>query len=152
MLITNLLLIPLGAVLWYLGGYGYGDDGIPDEGLPNLAKGWRRYVLPLCHGINLLLNSVTLSAAFVSTAFMVTANSMGYGEKKNWAERALVAGLLGMPAMFVYWSWVWPMVTFLTFIPLYMISLRYGWMTWHVVEAATGAAQSACMLAALMLR
>lgn len=148
-LLLNLLLVPIGGVLWFLGGCG---DECDHPEVPDLDKAWRRYIWPVVCGLVLLTNGISFRPIVMAAALMMVANAMGYGERKNWVERSLVALLLGIPAMFVYWSWVWPVATLLTFIPLYWLSLRYNWFTWHVVEVATGAMQGACILAALLSR
>ena len=151
LLLLSVLLVPAGAVLWYLGGYGYGDDGIPDVGLPKIGKGFRRYVWPAIAGLVVAVNKFIL-IGLLTAAGLAIANSLGYGETKKWLYRIGVAILLGASAIFIYPTWVWPAATLVTFIPLYRLSLKYNWMTWHVVEAATGATQGACVLTALLLR
>lgn len=146
----SLLLIPTGGVLWYLGGYGYGDDGIPDEGLPAIGKAFRRVVWPVVVALVCALNSVPLIQSAGVAVGLGIVNSLGYGESKKWWYRALVGCALGLPILLLHNSLIYPLLTVLTFIPLYRLSLKYNWMTWPVVEAVTGAIQAACIVAALM--
>jgi hypothetical protein len=145
----NLLLVPVGGVLWYLGGYGCGDDGIPDEGLPNLRKAWRRWVWPLIVGIYLLCQGIPFLRLTTIFSTLVVALHLGYGEDYKWWQRAVVGFLLGVPIVLVDWNWIWPIATLLTFIPMYWLSRRYTWMDWRVVEAATGAVQAVCFVLAV---
>ena len=151
-MILHIFLVPFGALLWYLGGYGYGEDGIPNEGIPRFGKGWRRWVWPTVIGVAAIAYHVTVPHAAVVAILIAISNALGYGESKSWAERVFVGFALGMPVILLYWSWVWPLATMLTFIPLYVFSLKHNWMYWGVVEAITGATQAACVLTALMLR
>jgi hypothetical protein len=146
----SLLYVPLTGLLWYLGGYGYGDDGIPDEGLPAIGKAYRRYAAPLLTTLVLGVNSVSLREVVLASVAQVLVNSLGYGESKSWLQRVTVGALLGLPALILYFDLRYLLVTVLTFIPLYKLSLKYSWMTWPVVEAVTGAAQASCILHAMM--
>jgi len=146
----NLLVVPVGAVLWYLGGCG--DECTHRGGLLPLNKKWRRLVWPGVVGLLLAGNGLPLIIAGGVATTMAMSLSMGYGEKKRWPERAMVGIFLGLPFVLINQSWVWPIVVAGTFMSLYWLSLRYNWMVWHVVEASMGATQGACILAALLLR
>jgi hypothetical protein len=152
MMLLNLLLVPIGAVLWYLGGYGYGDDGIPDEGLPAIGKAFRRIVWPIVAGAVCVLNNVPWVQSIGVAIGLGIVNSLGYGESTRWWQRVVVGLSLGVPACLLSARLAWPIVAALTFIPLYRLSLRYNWMNWSVVEAAMGAIQAASILAALLSR
>ena len=140
--LLNTLLVPLGAVLWFWGGCG--ADCHP--GLPPLNKSWRRHIWPAIVGLALLLNGFHWLSATIVAALLVLVNSQGYGESKSWWWRVAVALALGMPFMVISPMWIWPVITLVTFIPLYMLSLKHNWMTWGVVEAAVGASQGAIVL------
>lgn len=150
------LLIPLGALCWFFGGYGFGDDGIPNEHIPVIGKGWRRYVYPILAagtvvvwhwGKGIEVCGVEAIAVAVSTGIV---NSLGYGEGKTWMRRCLVGFLLGIPATVIDPSMAWPVVTGITFSSLYVFSRTHNWMMWGVVEAIVGATQSATIVMALM--
>ncbi len=146
-ILLNTLLVPLGAILWFWGGCG--ADCQP--GLPPFHKSWRRHVWPVVVGLALLLNGFHWFPTTITTALLVGVNSLGYGEDKSWVWRVIVALALGVPFMVIYHLWIWPVVTLVTFIPLYMLSLKRNWMTWGVVEATVGASQGAIVLATILL-
>lgn len=142
LLLLNILLPVIGATLWYWGGCG--SRCYP--GLPPLNKSWRRHAWPAIVGLAILINGFGWLDAAVVTTGLVVANSLGYGESKSWIWRCIVALSLGVPFVWLYPTPIWPLVTLITFIPLYALSLKRNWMTWGVVEATVGAAQGTCAL------
>ncbi len=144
--LLNLMVVPIGAILWFWGGVGDGAD----NGLPPLHKSWRRHVWPVLIGITLYLNGITWQDSVFVGGLAVLANSLGYGHSKGWLQRILVAALLGTPFLILNLNPLWPLATLLTFIPLYVLSLKHNWMTWGVVEAAVGAVQGSIVLTVIM--
>lgn len=148
MTLLNLLMVPVGGIFWFLGGRGADLDY--DKDVPKLHKAWRRVVWPIIAGIVALLNGVPLMWAAATSAGLIGALSLGYGEGKNWIYRIVVALALGAPFMFIHHSAVYPLATLLTFVPLHWLSLKKNWMTWPVVEAMVGAVQGACLALAVL--
>ncbi|KKN01818.1 hypothetical protein LCGC14_1124000 [marine sediment metagenome] len=144
--LLNILIVPLGAVMWFWGGCGSQCH----PGLPPLNKSWRRHVWPVLIGITLYLNGITWQDSAFVGGLAVLANSLGYGHSKGWLQRILVAALLGAPFLVLNLTPLYVLATMLTFIPLYLLSRRYNWMTWGVVEAAVGATQGALVMTAIM--
>lgn len=141
LILLNTLLPPIGAILWFWGGCG--EDCHP--GLPPFNKSWRRHIWPAIVGLVLLLNGYDWLTSALVTGSMVFVNSLGYGHSKPWWYRVLVALALGAPFLFLLPA-LWPLLTLVAFIPLYVLSLRRNWMTWGVVEATVGATQGAIVL------
>ena len=141
MILLNTLLPAIGAILWFWGGCGKSCH----PGLPPLNKSWRRHVWPAIAGLWLWVNGFGWLNATLVTSSMILVNTLGYGEGKAWWYRGLVALGLGAPFLFLLSSIPWPLLTLVTFIPLYMLSLRHNWMTWGVVEAVNGATQGAIL-------
>ena len=147
LILLNTLLAPIGALLWFWGGCG--ADCHP--GLPPLNKSWRRHVWPAIVGLVLLLNGFAWLTATIVTGLMVAVNTLGYGHSKPWWYRCLVALALGLPFTVLFAIIPWPLLTLITFIPLYVLSLRRNWMTWGVVEGVVGATQGAIVLSCIWL-
>ncbi len=143
--LLNLLIVPLGAVMWFWGGCGERCH----PGLPPLNKSWRRHVWPLLMGITLYFNGISWQDSVFVGGLAVLANSLGYGESKGWWQRVLVAALLGAPFLVLNLNPLYVVASTLTFIPLYLLSLKRNWMTWGVVEAAVGAMQGGLVLTAI---
>lgn len=140
-LLLNTLLPAIGAILWFWGGCGASCH----PGIPPLNKSWRRHVWPAIVGLVLWVNGFGWLKVALVTASMIGVNTLGYGHSKPWWYRTLVALALGAPFVFLFTA-LWPVLTLAVFIPLYVLSLRRNWMTWGVVEAATGATQGAILL------
>lgn len=139
----NLLLVPVGALLWFLGGRGADLDYDPT--VPQLHKKWRRIVWPIVAGCVVFLNHTPLLRALAVSVLMGITLSLGYGQSKKWAYRLVVDAALGLPFMLLIPSLYWPMVTLMTFAPLHYLSLKRNWMSWPVVEAIIGATQGAIL-------
>lgn len=150
LLLINLLTIPIGALLWFLGGRGADLDY--DKDVPQLHKSWRREVWPMISAIIWCLNGMGFLQASLIMGAKVGVLHLGYGEKVPVWRQILVSFLLGLPAWLIYHSWVWPVVTAITFSSLHWLSLKKNWMSWPVVEAIVGATQGAVEIAALMTR
>jgi len=142
-MVLNLLLVPAGALLWFLGGRGADLDYDPT--VPKLHKKWRRIVWPIVAGVVAVLNGVPMLTALLMSASMGITLSLGYGESKSWPYRLGVAAALGLPFVLLQRSYLFPLTTLLTFVPMYYLSLKRNWMSWPVVEATIGATQGAIL-------
>lgn len=142
--LLNVSLVVVGALLWFLGGKGEDLDTTPQ-----LNKGWRRFVWPIWAGAVCLVNQVPFWAALGVLGALAGVNSLGYGEKKPWWYRIVVGCLLGTPMLLIHATWLWPVATVATFIPLYKWSREDNNFTWPVVETITGGVQGACLMQAL---
>jgi len=146
-ILVAILQVPIGGVLWFWGGCG---ADCPD--LPPAHKSWRRHVWPAIAGLICLLNGVPMLQAGLFTAALVGVNTLGYGKDKPWWYRVLVGFALGLPFMILFPNPLYPLASFLTFIPLYALSRKYNWQDWRVVETATGAVQGSILAVAFMER
>ena len=75
-------LVPLGAVLWAMGGSGF----------PPFKKGWRRYVYPLSL---LTLWLVTGWPILLVAVLTSVAAHLGYGDTHSWEDRVIVGAIYG---------------------------------------------------------
>lgn len=125
-----MLLVVLGVGLWMLGGYRW--------------KGWRRFVWPVAASVLLLLSGLPWYWAILVGVSTWGVNTLHYGDKYPLRDTVLAFTALTLPC-----AWISPWLAIATvatalwiMVPMYLLSRRYNWATWKVVEATAGLVQA----------
>ena len=116
-------LLPLGSLLWMLGGWKW--------------KGWRRFVLPLLLLGFCLACSVGVVKAILVSLICAMSTSLPYGENSSWLERVMTSitfGIIGIP-LGLTWYMILPPIVFIL-----------GWIAsnsrlkvqWKIIEGCVG--------------
>ena len=127
----------LGGILFALGG--------------TTDKVWRRYFLPVVTLLYLTVNQVAFWKAVVSAILLGLVLSLGYGKKKPWGYRILVALSYSLPSMIIGLS-LWQIILPVCFIVLFKASNTakiQNEFTWKTVEFITGVLLSISFIGAL---
>jgi len=65
------------------------------------SKAWRRYALPICLAVLLVLLGIHTWRILVSMALLCAFLHLGYGDKTSWLVRILVFTSYGIPSILV---------------------------------------------------
>jgi hypothetical protein len=126
-------LVTLSGALFAIGGTGF--------------KWARRFVMPVVLGIGAYLLGIHLVSCIISTLLTIGAMHFPYGSNSPVWQRALTAFSFAVclaPLAFVFSPFgigidvLFTLITPIVFGFLYWVSLKWSFLTWKLVELATG--------------
>lgn len=124
--------------LWFIAAMATGGTLFAVGGTTN--KAWRRFALPGVLGLLLTQFFTTSKMAWLSVLLLCIALHLGYGEKKSWIERSLVAVSYTAPSLLIGFT-PWAIITPILFITLFFLSnTEYfkNFIVWKIVEFMVG--------------